>query len=71
MTTLRGEAGVSLTSGQRPLHLLLDILRLKVPLDVNNRDVDHTQHQHSAPEAGAAPNNGLELDVMKTRLSIF
>ena len=59
MTTLRGEAR-GWGSGQRPLHLLLDVLGLKVPLDVDHRDVDHTKQQHSAPEAGAAPNNGLE-----------
>ena len=42
MTTLRGEARGG-GSGQRPLHLLLDILGLKVPLDVDHRDVDHTK----------------------------
>ena len=73
MTARRGEESQERVvfsvqcSGQSSLHLLLDILGLKVPLDVDHSDVDHAEHKHAAPETGAAPDNGLEWSNVSVR----
>ena len=75
MTARRGEESQERVvfsvqcSGQSSLHLLLDILGLKVPLDVDHSDVDHAEHKHAAPETGAAPDNGLHVDLSHSQVS--